>query len=97
MAVKKPLVAGTNVYAEQLSGSDTLDAKLEVSATDRVLGRDTSGAGAHEQLTIHQVLRMLPEYVDDAAAITGGLSSGDFYRVAAGNDAYPKGLIKQIE
>lgn len=97
MAVKKPLVAGTNAFADQLPASDTLDAKVQVSTTDRVLGRDTTGAGGHEELTVHQILRMLPEYVDDTAAITGGLSIGDFYRVAAGNDAYQKGVIKQIE
>lgn len=46
---------------------------------------------------IQSLLQLLPEYVDDAAAILGGLVAGEFYRVAAGNDAIPKGLIKQVE
>jgi hypothetical protein len=46
---------------------------------------------------IQALLQLLPEYVDDAAAIVGGLVAGEFYRVAAGNDAITKGLIKQIE
>lgn len=42
------------------------------------------------------VLKALPSYVDDAAAIAGGLSVGDFYVVAPGNDAIPAGIVKKI-
>lgn len=38
----------------------------------------------------------LPTYIDDAAAISGGLAVGDFYIVDAGNDAIQQGLIKKI-
>jgi hypothetical protein len=41
-------------------------------------------------------LFLLPEYVDDDAAIADGLSSGDFYVVLPGNDAIPAGIIKKI-
>lgn len=41
-------------------------------------------------------LATLPTYVDDAAAILGGLLPGDFYIVDVGNDAYPAGLPKKV-
>lgn len=41
-------------------------------------------------------LSMLPSYIDDAAAIAGGLSVGDFYVILPGNDAIPAGLVKKI-
>lgn len=41
-------------------------------------------------------LFLLPEYVDDEAAIADGLSVGDFYIVLPGNDAIPAGIVKKI-
>jgi hypothetical protein len=42
------------------------------------------------------ILNNLPIYIDDSAAISGGLSVGDFYVVDTGNDAIPAGLVKKI-
>lgn len=47
-------------------------------------------------IDIQAVAAQLPTYVNDAAAITGGLSVGDFYVVDAGNDAIPEGVIKKV-
>lgn len=44
----------------------------------------------------HYILSCLPEYVDDAAALSGGLTAGDFYVVLPGNDAIPAYTIKKI-
>lgn len=38
----------------------------------------------------------LTKYVDDAAAIAGGLEAGQIYIVDAGNDAIPAGVLKVI-
>lgn len=59
MATKKPIAVGSTAYQEVDPASDTLDAKVQVSATSRVLGRTTTGAGAHEELTASQVLTLL--------------------------------------
>lgn len=58
MAAKKP-ISGAAGFAEIDPAADTLDAKVQVSATSRMLGRTTAGAGAHEELTASQVLTLL--------------------------------------
>lgn len=45
---------------------------------------------------IQTLLSSLPTYVDDAAAIAGGLTAGKFYVVDTGNDAYQPLIIKRI-
>ena len=45
---------------------------------------------------IQTLLSGLPSYIDDTAAIAGGLTAGQFYVVAAGSDSYQPGLIKRV-
>ena len=45
---------------------------------------------------IQTLLSALPTYVDDAAAITGGLATGDWYVVDTGNDFLPPGITRRI-
>lgn len=45
---------------------------------------------------IQTLLSTLPTYVDDAAAISGGLVAGQFYVVDFGSDSYQPLLIKKI-
>ena len=45
---------------------------------------------------IQTLLADLPTYVDDAAAIAGGLAAGDWYVVDSGNDAYQIDIIKRV-
>lgn len=52
MAQRKPLVIGAAVPIEAIQTGDTLDAKVQVSAANVVLGRVTSGAGEHEEINI---------------------------------------------
>ena len=58
----------------------------------------TPGGGGGDDCgcDIQLLLADLPTYVDDAAAISGGLSSGEWYIVGAGNDAYQIDLIKRV-
>lgn len=55
MATKKPLIID-GAQIKEMPASDTIGSSIQVATTDRVLGRDTSGAGAHEELTASQVL-----------------------------------------
>lgn len=71
MAVKKPLSVGSGAQFSEISPSaDTLDAKVQVSATDRLLGRSTSGAGAHEEITCTAAGRAILDDADAAAQRT---------------------------
>lgn len=54
------------------------------------------GGGGECDCDIQTLLGDLPTYVDDAAAITGGLSSGDWYVVDTGNDFLPPGIPRRV-
>ena len=101
MAVRIPLTKGAVVFADEVDQTvDSLDAKIEVSADGVVLVRVSAGNGPHEEMDFLDFFQMLsgllPDYVDDAAAVVGGLASGHAYWVAAGNDAIPEGVLKKV-
>ena len=54
------------------------------------------GGGGECGCDIQELLAQLPTYVDDKAAIAGGLSAPDAYWVDNGNDAYQPLMIKRI-
>jgi len=54
------------------------------------------GGGGDCACEIQDLLADLPTYIDDAAAITGGLATGDWYVVDAGNDFLPPGIPRRI-
>jgi hypothetical protein len=54
------------------------------------------GGGGECGCTIQELLAGLPTYVNDDAAIAGGLSAPDAYWVDNGNDAYQPLMIKRI-
>lgn len=56
MAAKKPIATGTGGSSEIDPATDTLDAKVQVGATDRLLGRYSAGAGAHEEISLGSFL-----------------------------------------
>lgn len=54
------------------------------------------GGGGECGCDIQTLLGTLPTYVDDAAAITGGLSGGQWYVVDIGNDFLPPGIPRRV-
>jgi hypothetical protein len=54
------------------------------------------GGGGECACEIQTLLADLPTYVNDDAAITGGLSTGDWYVVDTGNDFLPPGIPRRI-
>lgn len=65
-------VSGNEIQVGEFLDFDTRDRKVLMNNN---LQKLTDGVNA---------LRNLPEYANDAAAGTGGLSAGEFYRTAAG-------------
>jgi hypothetical protein len=99
MSAQRPLVPGlSNAYADRLNpASDTLDARIEVSADGVVLARVSVGNGPHEEVSIADFFQLMStlinDRIDDAAATTAGET---VYWVAAGNDAIPEGVLKKV-
>ncbi len=98
MAVKIPLSTGVNTFAGQINpASDTLDARIEVSADGVVLARVSVGNGPHEEVSIADLFQLMStlinDRINDAAATTAGET---VYWVAAGNDAIPQGVLKKV-
>lgn len=56
MAAKKPIAIGTGGSSEIDPATDTLDAKVQVGVTDRLLGRYSASAGAHEEISLGSFL-----------------------------------------
>jgi len=54
------------------------------------------GGGGECACEIQTLLADLPTYINDDAAITGGLSTGDWYVVDTGNDFLPPGIPRRI-
>jgi hypothetical protein len=54
------------------------------------------GGGGDCNCDIQNLLGDLATYVDDAAAVTGGLSTGDWYVVDVGNDFLPPGIPRRV-
>lgn len=67
-----------------------------VDFTGSGLAPGGGGGGGECDCDIQTLLGDLPTYIDDAAAITGGLSTGDWYVVDVGNDFLPPGIPRRI-
>lgn len=65
-------------------------------AVDFDLTLPDGGGGGECGCDIQTLLADLPTYVDDTAALAGGLVAGEWYIVASGNDAYQIDLIKRV-
>jgi len=59
-------------------------------------GGGGGGGGGDCACEIQDLLADLPTYVDDAAAITGGLTTGDWFVVGVGNDFLPPGIPRRV-
>lgn len=77
MATKKPLAIGTSAITEVSPATDTLDSKIQVSATSRLLGRITAGAGAHEELTASDVISLISSGSSSLSGVKFLLSSDE--------------------
>jgi len=67
-----------------------------VDFTGSGLAPGGGGGGGDCACEIQDLLADLPTYVDDDAAITGGLATGDWYVVDVGNDFLPPGIPRRI-
>lgn len=67
-----------------------------VDFTGSDLSGGGGGGGGDCDCDIQEQLAAIPTYVDDAAAIAGGLSAPDVYWVDTGNDAYQPLILKRI-
>ncbi len=67
-----------------------------VDFTGSGLSGGGGGGGGDCACEIQDLLATLPTYVDDAAAISGGLATGDWYVVDIGNDFLPPGIPRRI-
>ena len=67
-----------------------------IDFTGSGLSGGSGGGGGDCLCDIQTLLADLPTYIDDAAAITGGLATGDWYVVDIGNDFLPPGIPRRI-
>lgn len=67
-----------------------------VDFTGSGLSGGGGGGGGDCACDIQTLLGDLPTYVDDDAAITGGLASGEWYVVDVGNDFLPPGVPRRV-
>ena len=67
-----------------------------IDFTGSGLSGGSGGGGGDCDCDIQTLLGNLPTYVNDDAAITGGLSTGEWYVVDIGNDFLPPGIPRRI-
>lgn len=67
-----------------------------VDFTGSGLSGGGGGGGGDCDCDVQTLLGDLPTYVDDAAAVLGGLENGNWYVVDVGNDFLPPGIPRRV-